>query len=195
MTFSDLRGLEFAGWPRWGEPPQPPSRALSSRVQSLTDDARQAPHSRLQERTRLPSRTPPVSPPQESESSRLEVSSSESVSHRVRTTEHTRRRSTACTCLPDRPAPRKVPNARRDSSHNQLLLHSGWTVNASLAEPLPPSAEPCGRPRSKLRRQDRVPPRRHLHRCSPRSGVATFARRSPRTLTSRQLKDSTPKFR
>jgi hypothetical protein len=58
MTFSDLRGLELASWPTWGEPPQPPSHALQPRVQSIADDARQAPQSGLQERTDLPSMSP-----------------------------------------------------------------------------------------------------------------------------------------
>jgi hypothetical protein len=191
MTFSDLRGLEFASWPRWGEPPRPPSHALSSRVQSVTDDPRQAPYSCLQERTDLPNRTPPTSPPKEPGSSRLEVSSSESVlpsspNDRARPAPKHRMHP------PSGPLdPRRESNARWDGSHCQLLLQSGRTVSASLSEPLPPPAEPSGVAPEQAPVPCRAPSRRPPHRCSPRSGVTTLARRPPRTLAIRRTLDKT----
>lgn len=112
-------------------------------------------------------------------------------SPRVRTTEHTRRRSAKCTRLPGRSTPRRAPNARWEGSHCQPLLQSGRTVSASLNEPLPPPAEPCGVAPEQAPVPCRALSRQPLHRWLPRSGVTTFARLPPRTLTIQHTLDIT----
>jgi hypothetical protein len=190
MTFSDLRGLEFASWPRWGEPPRPPSHALSSRVQSV-------PTTRVKLRivacrNEQTFRAEPLQRHRRRSPNPLDSKSRarSPCSPRVRTTEHARRRSTECTRLPGRPTPRRASNARWDGSHCQSSCTAAGPyarVSTSLSLHLRNRA---GRPRSKLRcHAEHLPSRRPLHRCQPRSGVTTFARLSPRMLAIRHTLD------
>jgi hypothetical protein len=145
MTSSDLRGIGFADWPRWGEPPQPPSHALQPRVQSLTDNARQVPWSRLQERTDPTNATSPTLPPGRPEPSRLDVSSSESG-----VPPSPNGRSTLGTEVPRAPAFRvaKPPEGSRALAGMKVvrrdLLSCGKIVIASLDKPLLLRAKPSG---------------------------------------------------